>query len=153
MKKVKREFWKSHGSTQGEPRKPKGYRKRNKIDEDSPKSEKIARKWGWGKEDMYGPNYEYIRRFLASNVGRPWRKVHSELVSKFSGYNRHEINYAVSYLVEQNCYEENGVVYDSCDLTICKTTRYRKDKNGKRRFLRAWDFWVDKVGILRRAYA
>lgn len=59
---------------------PKGSKRYDKIDENSPKSEKIRQKWkafGGQKEftDVIGPLYHC----LLKQVGRPWNKVYSEI--------------------------------------------------------------------------
>jgi hypothetical protein len=62
---------------------PKGERRRDQRipDDERPTRESIGRKWSgspkWLNEHL-GP----LRRFLRSNVGRPWNKVYSEICAR-----------------------------------------------------------------------
>jgi hypothetical protein len=59
--------------------------------------------------DLLGP----LRRFLRSNVGRPWNIIHSEMSQSLDDRKtagRHVFDYIASE-VKENCYEEGGVIY------------------------------------------
>jgi hypothetical protein len=79
---------------------PKGSRRRDKINDHSPKREKIARKWSWNPKeftDVIGPLYHY----LLKQVGRPWNKVYSEIVALFpktNVVNRHVYTHVFQFV-------------------------------------------------------
>jgi hypothetical protein len=64
---------------------PKGERRRQRrfCDDESPKWESTSRRWSGGTKwlsEHLGP----LRRFLLSNVGRPWDKVFSEICANIN---------------------------------------------------------------------
>jgi hypothetical protein len=76
---VERPRWNSAGVG----RTDRGERQRTPI-EDWPSREGMKRRWRGGNKgftDHFGP----LRRYLRSNVGRPWNKVYSEICAGLRG--------------------------------------------------------------------
>jgi len=95
------------------PRVGGGYLKNKKdmIDNDSPTREKMNYR-DWNKKeqtDLLGPLYGFLRK----NVGRKWDDVWSEICKNNKDYMGRHLKNHVSYMVELNCTEVDGVVYDS----------------------------------------
>ena len=65
----------------GGMRRPKGIRKRERLAmaDLMPSREGIRRPWRGGYRKMLNEHLGPLRRFLQSQVGRPWDKVHSEI--------------------------------------------------------------------------
>lgn len=67
---------------------------------------------GWNNKE-FGENLTPLWGFVRKNVGRPWDKVFSELCKTFnmsSVINQHILQHLDGF-VEQECFEEDGVVY------------------------------------------
>jgi hypothetical protein len=61
-----------HGGDGGKSRPMKGWYKNTPL-EDRPTKEGMKRPYGWGKE--LNENLEPLKRYLRSQVGRPWNDV------------------------------------------------------------------------------
>lgn len=61
-----------------------------------------------------GRNFQVMRRFLRSRLGKPWNDVYSEICQNADcrSYNGYELRNWLDYLVDQNCKMIDGVVYD-----------------------------------------
>lgn len=79
---------------------------------DLPTREGMKKRYGWNAKP-FGENLNPLWGMVRKNVGRPWDKVYSELCSVFnmrSVINQHILDH-LKYFVEQNCYEEDEIVY------------------------------------------
>lgn len=127
---------------------PKGYTKalskmaRTDWDE-LPSKESMTKRWGYELKDvtdLLGP----LRRYIGSQVGRPWDQVWSEICEHAdprSITGNHLREHAERY-VEQDVIYENGKMYNA---------RLRSYYNGELIELRHDDFYVDpRDGILRK---
>lgn len=95
-------------------RRPKGYRKEMaRIDEDSPKGEKISRKWVTGWQDGKQPTetIKPILGWLYKQCGRAWDDIWSELRERFSHKSRPQSNLIdrVMSCVERDVFLVNGM--------------------------------------------
>src|SRR5262245_37215182 len=94
-------------------RRPKGIRKRERLAmaDLAPAREGYRRRWtGWQKSlnEHLGP----LRRYLQSQVGRPWNKVHSEICRHLrldSAVQSHVLDHLRQY-VETNARLINGIL-------------------------------------------
>lgn len=61
-----------------------------------------------------GTDFSVLRRFLKSRVGQPWDKVYSEVCAEADArsYEGHHLREWLEYEVEQNCFVNDGEVYD-----------------------------------------
>lgn len=61
-----------------------------------------------------GTDFSVMRRFLNRRKGRPWDDVYSEICqhADYRAFDGHHLREWISYLVELNCYEENGQIYN-----------------------------------------
>jgi hypothetical protein len=100
------------------PSRKKGYRKSvQAIDvADLPRSEPMLGRWK-GLQRSLNEHLAPMRRFLRSNVGRPWNKVHQELCEHVSFNNavqKHVLKHIFDYverhveIVEGRVYSRNG---------------------------------------------
>lgn len=94
---------------------PKGYKKRDKIDENSPKMESIRKKWKQGyNQKQSGEHLQPLFRFLLSCVGRLWNDVYSEMRSILkadSAIQSHVMDHA-NWMIEKNVTVKGNAVYD-----------------------------------------
>lgn len=120
----------------------KGYLRRLKIDENSPKREGMKDRWNHGDKeftDLIGPLYKY----LLKQVGRPWNKVFSEISKQLPantmqgihirGHVMDFVETDVLYLPGDKTPRVNGGSYHGEPLES-----YRNDP----------DFFVNHAGIL-----
>jgi hypothetical protein len=122
---------------------PKGSRKRARLgDEGLPKREGMKRPWrSWTKDlnEHLGP----LRRYLESQVGRPWNKVYSEIcthINRNSAVQDHVRDHVDDY-VERNVLLIDGV-------PCAATGRFYGEPLAKHR----WNRWYvcPRTGLLRR---
>lgn len=101
---VERPRW-AHGA-----RYPRAY-VRNRSGDEPPVRESLSRsRYG---EKRLSENFAPLLRFLRSNVGRPWAKVHSEMRRVLAPSNevqRHVLLHVADFLFE-NVYESEGVLW------------------------------------------
>jgi hypothetical protein len=101
----------------GGMRRPKGIRKRERLAmaDLAPGREGYRRRWGsWSK--ILNEHLSPLRRYLQSQVGRPWNKVHSEICERLrldSAVQSHVLDHLREY-VETNARLMNG--------KLCKPT-------------------------------
>lgn len=96
------------------PSRKKGYRKyiSSTPQDQLPKREPMLGQWR-GREKSLNEHLGPLRRFLRSNVGRPWNNVYQDLcehISFRSPVQAHELEHIDQY-VTKHVYRENGVVY------------------------------------------
>lgn len=95
----------------------KGYRKRlSRMGEDLPKHEGIKRPYGWDIKHLnehLGP----LRRYLQSQVGRPWDRVFSELCKHINRNNpvQDHVRDHVEDFVETSVIIEDGIPFATPD--------------------------------------
>lgn len=132
-----------HGSR--ERSRKKGYRKylQSIPVEELPRNEPMLGRWhGHGKwlNEHLGP----MRRFLRSNVGRPWNKVHQELCEHVSFAN------AVQSHVLDHIYDYVNIHVDVRDASRVFLRHFHHHWGGNRRQLNDGEMYVcPKTGILR----
>lgn len=130
------------------PSRKKGYRKYIQQTglENLPKHEPMLGRWK-GRQRWLNENLGPMRRFLRSNIGRPWNKVHSELceyVSFDNAVQAHVLSHVYDYVSEnvelQNekiiAIREWGYRYElrPGNMYVCPNTGLlRKVKQSKRR--------------------
>lgn len=95
---------------------PKGYKKRDRIDENSPKMESIRKKWqqGYYNQKQSGEHLQPLFRFLLSCVGRLWNDVYSEMRSILkadSAIQSHVMDHA-NWMIKKNVTVKGNAVYD-----------------------------------------
>lgn len=129
---VERPRWRS-----GAPARKKGYRKyiASTPQDQLPKREPMLGRW-CGLEKLLNEHLGPMRRFLRSNIGRPWNHVHRELCEHISFRNpvqAHVLEHIDEY-VTKHVYLENGDVYSQAshwpggnrlhigDMYVCPAT-------------------------------
>jgi hypothetical protein len=86
---------------------------RNRHRDDPPSREALSRK-RYGEKDL-SENFAPLIRFLRSNVGRPWPKVHSEMAKVLAPSNaiqRHVLVHLADFL-RTNVYESEGTLWSA----------------------------------------
>ncbi len=96
------------------PSRKKGYRKyveRTRV-EDLPRREPMLGRWK-GRERFLNEHLGPMRRFLRSNIGRPWNKVHQELcehVSFDNAVQAHVLSHVFDYVHRHVTIVEHRVI-------------------------------------------
>lgn len=125
-----------------EPSRKKGYRKylQSVPVEDLPRNEPMLGRWH-GRSKWLNEHLGPMRRFLRSNVGRPWNKVHQELcehVSFANAVQSHVLDHIYDYV------HKHVEVEDGCTVYSNQRCWWRRRK------LEEGDMYVcPKTGILR----
>lgn len=132
-----------------DPSRKKGYRKyvQSTAVEDLPGTEPMLGRWH-GRSKCLNENLAPMRRFLRSNVGRPWNKVHQELseyVSFANPVQSHVLDHVYDYVHKHVEVDDSCTVYSNqCDwwrrrkleegdMYVCPTTGILKAVRRNRR--------------------
>jgi len=81
------------------------------------KAHHFSHNWYW-RDGEIGTDLAVLRRFLQSRVGRPWDEVYSEVCAEADdrSFDGHHLREWLEMEVEQNCYIEDGEVFDQRGL-------------------------------------
>lgn len=106
------------------PSRKKGYRKFEQSTpvEDLPKNEPMLGRWK-GRQRMLNEHLGPMRRFLRSNIGRPWNKVHQELC-EFVSFDNAVQAHVLSHVYD---YVQRHVIIRDRQIIAVRQWRYRTE--------------------------
>jgi hypothetical protein len=81
----------------------------------------------WYYDKGYGSDYAIMRRFLRSNLGRPWDEVYSEICQQADTrtHDGHRLRECVDHIVEKSCtIDENGFLVNDKGIRLSKWYRW-----------------------------
>lgn len=121
------------------------YCQRARFDEDAPEPRDLDTGWETGKRSReFDDKLRPVRRWLAKQIGRPWNKVHAEVVAKFPATTtagRHILEHVRGYVTLPR--DPWAVAYANVNAEGVYRARSRFVNH------RYTQLYVDRLGILR----
>lgn len=123
----------SEGKNQHKRKFPRRQKAVARLDEDGVPQPitsmgKVHRAAGdWHYDNGYGSDYAIMRRFLRSNLGRPWDEVYSEICEQADArsHDGHRLRECVDHIIEKNCtFDENGFLINEKGHRLSKWYRW-----------------------------